>query len=490
MSNFKVKIHNRFDVFKRNVITGEEKQIAQAENILLDRLWTHAIYQEQDGGNTGYACKIHVGTGTGALESTRTTMFSQTFAAVASGENYAYDEDTQVWSRRVSATISEVQHNGNTFREIGLGTINSILATHALLRDMNGNPVAIEKTDTDIITFYATTYAYIPTEADDGAIRIMPMLRSFLVNVLLGAKAGLLSYVNNPKANFVTTEDVPTRASDASIARLAVSKSITSAMLSKSADSKTIYIDVPRLAVGDGNVAGGIWGMILSWGIFFNFIRSSVYAGTYIEGESLGTGDGSTVDFKTAFPFVKAGAVVKVDGIEDVNATVDFDKPYNNDLSRHLKHIYLNDYSRSMIGEQDAVITIGSINICENPYWETYGIDYITGQYCEIYASEDMVDWTLINTYTSSPPVQKAVNALYRNYRYWKKVTTGTYSRTYGFLSDDLDAAELMNVHFVTPPALDAVITIDYTTSVIAKDINHVFNSEFSFTFDEHTEEY
>ena len=67
------------------------------------------------------------------------------------------------------------------------------LCTHALIKDMNGNPVVITKTDTDIITIYATVYlllntAYSPTSILDIA-RCDPE-ENGIVRTLLGRPIG------------------------------------------------------------------------------------------------------------------------------------------------------------------------------------------------------------------------------------------------------------------------------------------------------------
>jgi hypothetical protein len=51
-------------------------------------------------------------------------------------------------------------------------------------------------------------------------------------------------------------------------------------------------------------------------------------------------------------------------------------------------------------------------------------------------------------------------------------------------------AAVNYNVHFDVAPAVGAAITIDYTTKVVAKDANHVFDLELVFDYSEYTEEY
>jgi hypothetical protein len=54
----------------------------------------------------------------------------------------------------------------------------------------------------------------------------------------------------------------------------------------------------------------------------------------------------------------------------------------------------------------------------------------------------------------------------------------------YGFKTDGLTG---YNVHFDTPPVDGAVITADYNTESIAKDINHVFDLSVVITLGEYS---
>ena len=73
--------------------------------------------------------------------------------------------------------LSETTAVGETITEVGIGygSSSTSLATHAMLKDMNGNPISIEKTDTDIINIYATVFAHWSTsQYDSGDVEFFP----------------------------------------------------------------------------------------------------------------------------------------------------------------------------------------------------------------------------------------------------------------------------------------------------------------------------
>lgn len=65
-----VNIHNRFDIWSKNIETGEEKQLGYAENIVLDQMYTRLC------ARSSYFVNIHFGTGTGTLSASRTSLFT------------------------------------------------------------------------------------------------------------------------------------------------------------------------------------------------------------------------------------------------------------------------------------------------------------------------------------------------------------------------------------------------------------------------------
>ena len=97
MLKVNARIHNRFDVFKKSIITGEEKQVAFAENIILDQFWNLWF---KTGTTKSWFDGIRLGTGTGAIDPARTTLFNQIHSEVGAGLVYSYDEENKVWSAR------------------------------------------------------------------------------------------------------------------------------------------------------------------------------------------------------------------------------------------------------------------------------------------------------------------------------------------------------------------------------------------------------
>ena len=473
-------IHNRFDVEVRDAKTGELKQKAFAENILLDTLFSTVAWHAPYG--SGWAAYIAIGMGTGTLDRTRTTMFNKIAHGEGTNATYIYDDANKVFSKRIQWTISETQYNGSTITEIGVGQywINNYqfyLCSHALLKDMNGNTASIIKTDTDIITFYATVYAVVPNTFDSGAIKTFPGYQTSLVLYLLGS----ITWPTNDTFYFQKTCDLQsTNRNYNGWDTASVSVAIT-----HDASGKIWTHTAARLAVGSGNEAGGIYGMQSSNGFNFNFLDSSVFTGSVITGENLGVGDGTTQDFKTAFGLVKAGAVVKVDGTVDATATVDVGKPYENNLIRHMKVIAGNN---SVIYpgyyHYDGNFGAGAAYvILENPLYAAYGIDTIRCEVTTLECSDNLVDWTSLGSGSASKDVSAN-----RTARYWKFTTaSGYYGSLDQFLSNDLGTAALKNVHFATPPATGAVLTIDYTTQVLAKDAYHVFDCTAQLEIDEYT---
>lgn len=92
-----------------------------------------------------------------------------------------------------------------------------------------------------------------------------------------------------------------------------------------------------------------------------------------------------------------------------------------------------------------------------------------------------MVNWTkIINNSTAAYTIPDS----YRNYRYWKTTNSYIYDST-GFEVIEITATKA--VHFDTPPASGAVITADYTSRMIAKDLNHVFDFVLTITLGEKT---
>lgn len=158
----KAVIHNRFDVEVRDAKTNELKQTAVAYNIILNR-WFH--YFTKTGGVSYYADPlkaIGVGKGTGTLDVTRTDVFSYLGRKIPTTIETVYAYPTSYITKEIRLEADE--YNGNNITEVGfLAAYYDTyyhFVTHAFLQDSEGNQIAIQKTDTDVViirgTFYVT----------------------------------------------------------------------------------------------------------------------------------------------------------------------------------------------------------------------------------------------------------------------------------------------------------------------------------------------
>lgn len=164
----KTSFHNRFDIYKTNAETGETVQIAYAQNIVLDAMWTRLC------NFTTYFANIHYGTGMGTLSTSRTSLFTHLGTKIATDDVLTRTLPTASWRRKI--VLNPEDNVGAVLTEIGIayGSASSQLVTHALLRDMNGNVVSITKTAVDLITIYATVYVTFSTSSDSMVICGMP----------------------------------------------------------------------------------------------------------------------------------------------------------------------------------------------------------------------------------------------------------------------------------------------------------------------------
>lgn len=500
MLKVNARIHNRFDVFKKSIITGEEKQVAFAENIILDQFWNLWF---KTGTTKSWFDGIRLGTGTGAIDPARTTLFNQIHSEVGAGLVYSYDEENKVWSARKRITLTETQYVGQFLSEVGIygytTSSSQYLFTHALLQDMNGNQVTIEKTATDIITIYATAYVVLDNVSyESGKSFVFTPVQQIamatdpgrFVKWILGQEE---TYYLSDSYYVRFTNQVSPKSASMSLHQTNVIASSLPAITFNSA-TKTMTITPPRLAVGSGNTAGGIYSASYDLGVCVIFLDSAGFSGSYIAGEILGTGDEATQDFKTAYGLIKAGAVVKRNGVADATATIDLGKPYDNNIMKHCKVLEYS-YDGMLLGTASGGVSgggsikVGEYVIFENPYYATYGIYSALLKYVTLYASDDLATWN--QCATAAGQAQVVLTEAYRNCRYFKAVVNNeAIISISNFVSAELDEAELKDVHFSSPPDLEEVLTIDYTTQAVAKDINHVFDCSMQVTFNEYTEEY
>ena len=487
-----VSIHNRFDIEVVDARTGEIKQRAQAENVICNALWARLL-----APNT-YFNFIHYGTGAGTPAAADTSLFTFLgYGTPSAGDDVYENNFSQGWmSLRRKIQLSETTAVGSTLTEVGIGHSNTAatLVTHAMLKDMNGNPISIAKTDTDIISIYATVFLHWAVGGyDSGHLQFAPYYGCY--NQYYG-NYGFVYYL----LGLYGTQSgrcVPSSVRLAS-GRLNTSSGVSKALSTVySAASKTITLTAARFAVSESNGYGPKWAI--------TNVPHNAHAGGYpsglnlcvggvwypystISGEAIGTGDGNTKDFATAFPF-PYDATVYVDGVEQTSGVSVGEEPLLvSDIGQYFEglhaastvgqHIPLANQALSTVKE--ASFTTGDY-LYYNPIYSV-GVASLYRSNCAISVSNDLETWTQIAAYGTGTV---SVNSTYQNYKYWK-VTVPSAGYVQSITAPSAYTGK--PIHFTTEPASGAVITADYKTKTIAKDANHVFDLTVTIQLGEYTE--
>lgn len=479
-ADLRASIHNRFDIEVVDSQSGKVKRKAQAENIICDSLWTRLL------GGSSYFSYIHYGSGSGTPSTSDTTLFSFLGYLGVGTASYIYDFENGVVASRKLAQINESTAVGATLTEVGIAysTSNTTLVTHAMLKDMNGNPVSITKTDTDIINIYATVYVhYNPNGYDNGTVKIVSsksntLLTKFLVGdgypssndkiVYFSTTTGMVSDMprdNKTKyayGSVSTTYDIP---------------------------NKKMILTAARLPVGSYNLDGGIGSVIFGYiatnissgaspttyyfvgGCISLKVGGSWFAGSEVIGEAIATGDGTTVDFSTKFPMV-SNATIYVDGVASRDVVVNENLPFN--TGKMGEYFELVPELSSAIPSKPEISANSyenTVGVYYNPFYE-YGItSYYGNSRITVSVSNDLVTWVVLSDQNNG---LINVPSEYQKYKYWKINQSNRGSNyIYSLTTDNIPTA---NIHFSSPPPEGAVITADYFTKTVAKDENHVFD--------------
>lgn len=442
--NVHVGIHNRFDIEVFDSVSGKIRQKAQAFNVILDQFWSGAT------GN-GY---IWYGTGTGTPAATDTGLFGTTYKVEATQDATGTDWDNGVCYTRTKIILSETTSVGVTISEVGVGS-NSKLGTHALLQDMNGNPISITKTNSDIVTIYATVYAHWNTDGyNNGKVWMTDAVASALSTLSMPNLSGRFSYYDG-EGEYVT---------------------VNNGGHSYNSQTRTMTGVASRLPVTSGNDLKGLKFASQSNIIY---LLESEYP---IVGETIGTGDGVTTDFALKFD-LPTDATVYLDGIKSSGVTV-FNRPM---YSPNCYFIEISGYSRA-----DHIIKIGAGTNEQNgtnPRYYLNPYDYIgvsainTGHVYSwpltVDVSNDLVSWS---TFSHNTRVDIPAEFQHSKFFRFSGYSSGNYLIR-GVWADTEYIRDGKMLHFDTPPAAGTVITADYTTPYVPKDANHVFDFSCTLSF-------
>ena len=487
--NLNASIHNRFDIEVVDAKTGEVKQKAQAFNVICNKLWEYALISSA----SRYFNYIQYGSGTGTPAATDTALFKRVGSRSATGKTITINKEEFTGSLQRRISILETEAVGVEITEVGISKDSSNnLCTHAMLQDMNGNQISILKTDTDIINIYATIFVRFPekyrTFSEDNDIMLCNL--ASWVEHLCGWDANEY-YPGVPSHNQMQYST--------SVANKSGIYTAGSARGTVDLPTKSVTYKYSRLGAANSNLPGGArYVSLMTSGVNSDSAGTKLAviktAGTHIVGEAVGTGDGATVDFATKFDCPK-NAVVKVDGVA-VEAVVEPAPLRYQNMDDYFHEIEVINGKPVIVDRQCAYDRLTGTrepsDIGDSYKWSTfynphheYGIasygGYMDDAKNEVYVSDDLVTW---NKLTRPNYNRQNVPAEYQYCKYWKILSYSSHY-LYQMYAKDLNGT---NIHFATPPAEGAVITIDYDTEVLGKDENHVYDFEFSFTLGEYTE--
>lgn len=512
----RINIHNRFDIEIVDSKTGAKRAEARAYNVVCNNLWNE-LNKSHTTNKHKWFHSITYGRGTGTPSADDTDLFDTIASKTASDLTYGWDYENAVCWIRKSIHIDELTSNGETITEIGIRSYGGVLCTHAMLQDMNGNQISIEKGDTDILNIYATVYVHVAPELVDVNNPVQVDLTTIEnANSFLRWLAGDVSDDHYGYGGLRMFAPIKGRitGNDNYLTYSGPPFSTIDGVAAYDSGSR-IYTLTGRCPYNVDNDFGGFgWWAVCSkestYGGLWNkqiAIKAAppVFSGSVVKDEPVGTGDGVTVDFATKFDY-PANAKVYVNSELCVDATVDVVPLCATLMGQYFECIDVVDgkaypifnristYGYGMaMGIVDRLHLGSNVNYFYNPNWQygisQFGVAANGSTINSVAISDDLVNWHyLYGSETSSGLGGKTVTVPeeHRYKKYWRFMLHGmTQTYANNFVATDLTG---YNIHFATPPAEGAVITIDYDTRVIAKDINHVFDLSLTVHLGEYSE--
>jgi len=368
-----VGMHNKFHLVLTDARTNKVKQEGWAYNIMLDKCiervrnqFTDQVYTNEGyvsvmlntstyykfAGNCRIGGFIHLGTGTGVLDRSRTSLF--TFLSYHTTVKHANALDlnnrTGWYTQKGTWLENEIQNVSITEVGLAAGTAESHLNTHALVEDSEGNPISINKGTNDILTVYATVYVSIgsPLECDNFKL-VNGSYGNYLLTLFIKNGKTSSYFSNNYRRpdtffKFGSNGD-PIQLSDGCVKSSFYSGSKEGVFTA--IDSRSCYLDMAVPAASGNHVSGIreigvdkylyndedslVWPYTTTQTVpLFRaiFPIPGVWEGFPMTGEQIATGDGSTQEFNLKWTNPTQDSVVmKLDGIaqtEDVDYTVNY----------------------------------------------------------------------------------------------------------------------------------------------------------------------
>ena len=291
-------VHNRFDIEVTDAETGKVKRRVTSYNIVLNQFFTRLVGR---ASKLGY---IHLGTGTGTPAPADTAMFTFLGAKGASVVDTVKTYPTSYIRKKI--VLSPSEYVGATITEVGFGYSSSSgsAVTHSMLKDSEGNQIAIEKTDTDVLTVYATFYVTIGA-AVEGVYVLPTAENNAVISGILQDSYPTLS-LSLGMSNQIDTAD-----------KLASTALNTKTNITPSGDYTNLRWQIPTTRwnydVGNSHMVSAVGcPTVAAWLL----PDTDIFPHISLTNIPVGLGDGENTEFACPLPlFVENSESVRVDGV-------------------------------------------------------------------------------------------------------------------------------------------------------------------------------
>lgn len=498
--NQNINIHNKFEFEVRDAKTGRLKQTAVSYNIILNQCFTRLVNRSS---KFGY---MHIGTGTGTLAITRTSLFTYLGGKSCSTVESSYAYPTSWIKRKIELAPSE--YVGSTITEVGLSYSSSSgsLCTHSMLQDSEGNPLSILKTDTDVVTIYSTVFATIGNFGNDYWVLPRAENNNVLKGILIDSYTAPTVYLGQwgtEAAAAFTEADILAYyfSGDSRTDFIMATGSKTYTFTGDTTNNKWVFavqrwdynVNNPFTV---GSIGSPTYGCVL-------FPNETVFPALPLAGIAIGSGDGTTTRFDVRVPYIVQGSEeIYVDGvlIPQADYTIDYKSG-----STGAKYPFLGDnplvsfsfpqttygctpYDGDSFAAQGvpgkAVNANGSFTVIleyTNPIAASriFLSQYISNGSCYAYTSADGINWTQVGGRASGSG-DLLLDDTYVS-KWWKiapycQQAYPDYIKLYPYYNGK-------GLVFDTPPASGKAITMDCSIDRPIKNENWVLDFGFSVQF-------
>lgn len=443
-----IKLHNKFEIIVSDMGGDAGRITAIAENVVLNQLYPKALSPDQ----YVYFNYINVGSGTAEPLPTDTDLTQHRLQKIASSASWDLSQvktgGTGICVFTGSCRIETNELVGINISEVGLG--GNGLVTKALLKDANGNPLVIAKTNTMTVDIYATAFLTVPETVSGFPLRGLAGVNNEFFYLLSGCQSARFSPVRRGRswkdaAYPNTALEVP-------------SATITASRSTDTANLKNTYT-IPNIAVGSANV-GGIRSITV--GNIEMPVPNDTALQPPIIKEVVGVGDGTTKIFSTEFGWVRDNSTAKV-YVNDIEVASGVFVVFDSPPSPHGSYYFTEAGTR--IYKNETGKKLGHIKMVDgNDYWYTSSISS---------ANNPGGPWTkAIDISKSSTNVLTPIPAERQSDVYWRIDTQTPVDYGYKaafFLEGD--------IQFDAPPASGATISVTYQPDCIAKDETKIINN-------------